>query len=212
MPKRHRLVTCKLYQLTGKLQQTCRFHQLRQLVICRLLQLVATTCCKPVGNTFWQRSCNESVDIMQQTCLHQAGASQAHASGYQLVDNEPVARALLRPDLQVSTPRTPGSDLNQPDTLLQEDTIIWNGFRLFFGSLSFLLDDVKASLESFRPLLELHQLLDLTISLLRHNDVLVFTFTELFTQFVDLLNLVALDTDAFTELYRLTSANGQIKR
>ena len=44
-----------------------------------LLQLVETTCSKPVDNKFRQSTCNKSVDNLQQTRRQQAVVSHANA-------------------------------------------------------------------------------------------------------------------------------------
>ena len=45
-----------------------------------LLQLVETTCNKPVDNKFRQSTGNKSIDNLQQTCHQQAVASHANES------------------------------------------------------------------------------------------------------------------------------------
>ena len=44
----------------------------QDLTICNLLQVVETTCIKPVDEKFWQLTCIKLVDNFQQTCYHQA--------------------------------------------------------------------------------------------------------------------------------------------
>ena len=79
-----------LMQVVNKLQQVCWLHQvaaslwksdLLQLdVFADLLQVVETTCIKLVDKKSWQSTCIKPVDNMQQTCYHQALASDRTAS------------------------------------------------------------------------------------------------------------------------------------
>ena len=50
------------------------------------LQVVETTCITLVDKKSWQSTCINPVDNLQQTCYHQAGASDANASWYRLDD------------------------------------------------------------------------------------------------------------------------------
>ena len=56
---------------------------LQSVIICRLV----TICWNglPVENKFWQRTCNKSVDNLQQSCLQQAVTSHVNASWYRLI-------------------------------------------------------------------------------------------------------------------------------
>ena len=67
-----------------KLQQACYNWVCCKLSFANLLQLVGTTCRKPVDNKFGQSTCNKSVDNLQQIYRQQAVASHANASRYQL--------------------------------------------------------------------------------------------------------------------------------
>ena len=44
-----------------------------------LMQLVETTCIKLVDEMSWQSTCIKPVDNLQQTCYHQAGASDTNS-------------------------------------------------------------------------------------------------------------------------------------
>ena len=62
-----------LLQLVNRLQQTCQFQKVAKSPLkSDLLQLVETTCSKPVDNKFRQSTCNKSVDNLQQTCQQSA--------------------------------------------------------------------------------------------------------------------------------------------
>ena len=75
--KRRRLVaSCYSYRLIAIRQHVARNlleSGLLQLVICRLvIQLVETTCNKPVESKLWQSICSKPVDNLQLTCRQQS--------------------------------------------------------------------------------------------------------------------------------------------
>ena len=49
------------------------------LIFAELVKVVETTCNKLVDKKSWQSTCIKPVDNLQQTCYHQAGASDANA-------------------------------------------------------------------------------------------------------------------------------------
>ena len=58
-----------LLQLVNMLQQIGQFHQVTtSLLFADLLQLVESTCSKPVDNKFYQSTSNKSVGNLQQAC------------------------------------------------------------------------------------------------------------------------------------------------
>ena len=69
-----------------KLQQFCENQTFCNLIFVDLLQVVETTFVKLVDKKSWQSTCIKPVDNLQQTCYHQAGASDANASWYRLDD------------------------------------------------------------------------------------------------------------------------------
>ena len=68
-----------------KLQQACLNQARCNLSFADLLQLVETTCSKPVDNKFRQSTCNKSVDILQENCRQQAVTSHVNASRQRFV-------------------------------------------------------------------------------------------------------------------------------
>ena len=63
-----------------KLNKICENQTWCSLIFADLLQIVETVCIKLVGKKSWQSTCSKTVDNMQQTCYHQAGASDVNAS------------------------------------------------------------------------------------------------------------------------------------
>ena len=92
--KRHRLAaSCGFYRLDAslstscsklvnfiKLQQDCENQTCCNLIFADLLQVVETTCIKLANIKSQLSNCSKPVDNLQQTCYHQAGASNANAS------------------------------------------------------------------------------------------------------------------------------------
>ena len=73
-------------QKRRRLVASCQFCRLRHFhevatgnFKAKALQFVATTCTKPVDWTFWQLTCNKSMDNLQQACRQQAVAGHATA-------------------------------------------------------------------------------------------------------------------------------------
>ena len=69
-----------------KLQRVCENQNCCSLIFADLLQLVEITYIKLVNKKSWQSTCIKPVDNLQQTCYHQAGASNTNASWYQVDD------------------------------------------------------------------------------------------------------------------------------
>ena len=68
-------------QLANKLQQTCQFHHVAASLLksADLLQLVETTCCKPVDNNFDSQLSTSLLTTCKQCCTAVV-ASNANAS------------------------------------------------------------------------------------------------------------------------------------
>ena len=63
-----------------KLQQVCENQTCCNLIFADLLQVVETTCIKLASEKSQLSTCIKPVDSLQQTCYHQAGASDVNAS------------------------------------------------------------------------------------------------------------------------------------
>ena len=72
------------------------------------IRLVATWCLKQLASSLWIKSlnyvstCSKPVDNLQQTCYHQAGASDVNASWYQLDDSKVTSLQQTCCNLRVS--------------------------------------------------------------------------------------------------------------
>ena len=85
-----------------KLQQVCENQTYCNLIFADSLQVVETTCIKLVDKKSWQSTCSKPVDNLQQTCYHQAGASDANASWYRLDDSKVTSLQQTCCNLRVS--------------------------------------------------------------------------------------------------------------
>ena len=113
--KRRRLAaSCGFYRLVASCQQVVasllpssncsKSVKIRLVVNCYLqtLQVVETTSIKLVDKKSWQSTCIKPVDSLQQTCYHQAGASDANASWYRLDDSKVTSLQQTWCNLRVS--------------------------------------------------------------------------------------------------------------
>ena len=75
------------YHQVGSL---CEKQTWGNLIIVDHLRVVETTCIKLVDKKSWQSTCIKPVDNLQQTCYHQAGASDANESWYRLDDSKTI--------------------------------------------------------------------------------------------------------------------------
>ena len=71
-----------------RLQQVCESQSCCNLIFVDLVQIAELTCIKLVDKMYRQSTCSKPVDNLQQTCYHQARASDANASWYWLDDSK----------------------------------------------------------------------------------------------------------------------------
>ena len=99
---------CKLPTSSSKsvdfirLQKVCESQSCCNLIFVDLVQIAELTCIKLVYKKYRQSTYSKPVDNLQQTCYHQAGASDANASWYWLDDSKTTTLQQTCYNLRVS--------------------------------------------------------------------------------------------------------------